>query len=398
MLYQIFILLCCPFLSFGLETKRQEKSFSLFSVLKWKNEGCQAVSDATLQGVCYTQQECDDLGGTADGNCAAGFGTCCIVSVSGTTASPGGTVTQNCTFIENVDYPSAEANTASYSYPVTKCSSEICQVRLDFITTNLAQPVAATGVCTAQDFITVTAGGGETIPTLCGDLSGQHLYFDAGNTNTAGTIAITTNSANAAGGTKNWRIKVSQIECSSSSRAPNGCLQYYFENVNTVSSFNWDGSTARSGTDGGLLANMDYKACIRQNKGMCAVEWTLASVTGTEDPFDLPVVTAANAANAQHQLAGCGTADTLAAGEGFVQIPGAVITNSPSLDIFCGSQLSSHVSTAGTGATVSSAVIATGIPFNIRLVANGNQGMEAGFSLQATQVPCGSRATGFHAI
>ena len=51
---------------------------------------------------------------------------------------------------------------------------EICQVRLDFITTNLAQPVAATGVCTAQDFITVTAGGGETIPTLCGDLSGQH--------------------------------------------------------------------------------------------------------------------------------------------------------------------------------------------------------------------------------
>ena len=51
-------------------------------------------------------------------------------------------------------------------------------------------------------------------------------------------------------------------------RAPNGCLQYYFENVNTVSSFNWDGSTARSGTDGGLLANMDYKACIRQNKGI----------------------------------------------------------------------------------------------------------------------------------
>ena len=34
---------------------------------------------------------------------------------------------------------------------------------------------------------------------------------------------------------------------------------------------------------------------------MCAVEWTLASVTGTEDPFDLPVVTAANAANAQVQ-------------------------------------------------------------------------------------------------
>ena len=41
---------------------------------------CQAVSDADLQGVCYTKQECDDNGGTEDGNCAAGFGTCCVIT------------------------------------------------------------------------------------------------------------------------------------------------------------------------------------------------------------------------------------------------------------------------------------------------------------------------------
>ena len=41
--------------------------------------GCQSVSDVNLQGVCYTKQECDDLGGEEDGNCAAGFGTCCII-------------------------------------------------------------------------------------------------------------------------------------------------------------------------------------------------------------------------------------------------------------------------------------------------------------------------------
>ena len=40
---------------------------------------CQSVSDTSLQGVCYTSQECSDLGGTADGNCANGFGTCCII-------------------------------------------------------------------------------------------------------------------------------------------------------------------------------------------------------------------------------------------------------------------------------------------------------------------------------
>merc|ERR1711963_1289033 len=197
MLNRIFILLCCPFLSLALLQERQEKSFSLFSVLKWKNTGCQSVSDVNLQGVCYTKQECDDLGGEEDGNCAAGFGTCCIIRVRGTTDNRGGTVTQNCSYIENVDFP-----------------------------------------------------------------------------------------ANAAGGTKSWRIKVSQIECDSTTRAPNGCLQYFLENTNTIQTFNWDGATTRAGADGGLLAAQDYRACIRQNAGMCTIQWTESVVTGTADAFD----------------------------------------------------------------------------------------------------------------
>jgi len=174
MLNRIFILLCCPFLSLALLQERQEKSFSLFSVLKWKNTGCQSVSDVNLQGVCYTKQECDDLGGEEDGNCAAGFGTCCIIRVRGTTDNRGGTVTQNCSYIENVDFPAAEAATATNTYMINKCSSEICQIRLDFVMGNFAQPVANTGQCTARDTVTVTSGGGESIPVLCGDITGQH--------------------------------------------------------------------------------------------------------------------------------------------------------------------------------------------------------------------------------
>ena len=37
---------------------------------------------------------------------------------------------------------------------------------------NLGQPTAETGVCT--DTLTTTAGGGEAIPVLCGDISTQH--------------------------------------------------------------------------------------------------------------------------------------------------------------------------------------------------------------------------------
>ena len=50
-------------------------------------------------------------------------------------------------------------------------------------------------------------------------------------------------------------------------RAPQGCLQYFFENVNTITSFNYDGNVGRSGTEGGVLANQDYRICIKQNSG-----------------------------------------------------------------------------------------------------------------------------------
>ena len=38
---------------------------------------CTAKSDTTMYGTCYTISECTSKGGTADGNCAAGFGACC---------------------------------------------------------------------------------------------------------------------------------------------------------------------------------------------------------------------------------------------------------------------------------------------------------------------------------
>merc|ERR1711963_560577 len=396
MLNRIFILLCCPFLSLALLQERQEKSFSLFSVLKWKNTGCQSVSDVNLQGVFYTKQECDDLGGEEDGNCAAGFGTCCIIRARGTTGNRGGTVTQNCSYIENVDFPAAEAATATNTYMINKCSSEICQIRLDFVMGNFAQPVANTGQCTARETVTVTSGGGESIPVLCGDMTGQHLYFDAGDANLAGTVAIATNAANAAGGTKSWRIKVSQIECDSTTRAPNGCLQYFLENTNTIQTFNWDGATARACADGGLLAAQDYRACIRQNAGMCSIQWAESVVTGTADAFDFNV-NGGDVLKAMHTIAQC--SDGMA-GKSYVQIPGASISNMASLDTFCGSVFSNNVDVGGingaaaNGAIVSGAVIATGVPFEIRFVSIGAANAEAGASLVATQIPCGVNPTG----
>ena len=38
---------------------------------------CDAASDGTQKGICYTSSECTSKGGKHDGNCAAGFGACC---------------------------------------------------------------------------------------------------------------------------------------------------------------------------------------------------------------------------------------------------------------------------------------------------------------------------------
>ncbi|KAG5870114.1 hypothetical protein JTB14_025997 [Gonioctena quinquepunctata] len=55
------------------------KLFSLFTVVQFNNSQCNATSSAgSYLGICYTAQECSDLGGTAVGNCANSYGVCCV--------------------------------------------------------------------------------------------------------------------------------------------------------------------------------------------------------------------------------------------------------------------------------------------------------------------------------
>ena len=53
-----------------------EARFSLFSIVQFKNEGCATQSTSggiARNGTCYTSTECQNKGGQASGNCAAGF-------------------------------------------------------------------------------------------------------------------------------------------------------------------------------------------------------------------------------------------------------------------------------------------------------------------------------------
>ena len=48
-------------------------------------------------------------------------------------------------------------------------------------------------------------------------------------------------------------------------RAPNGCLQYFTGIRNTVTSFNFDGTSAHA--TGGNLMTQDYNVCFRTEQG-----------------------------------------------------------------------------------------------------------------------------------
>merc|ERR1711892_292833 len=76
------------------------RAFSLFSIVQFPNAGCTGSSSSTTFGTCYTATECSAAGGSADGNRAAGFGVCCLI----TTNTCGSTISTNTTYIRNSGY------------------------------------------------------------------------------------------------------------------------------------------------------------------------------------------------------------------------------------------------------------------------------------------------------
>ena len=48
---------------------------SFFNIVTFPNDPCDA---GTLNGTCYTKEECSSKGGTNDGSCASGYGVCCL--------------------------------------------------------------------------------------------------------------------------------------------------------------------------------------------------------------------------------------------------------------------------------------------------------------------------------
>lgn len=334
---------------------REKKAFSLFSVVQFPNVECQPTKDGftDVTGICQSDTECSGAGGTDTGNCGSGFGKCCVF-IAETDATTTKTITQNMTIIQNTKYPTA-LTTASKTFTYNiKPSADTCMLRYDFINMDLL--AGTDGSCTDQFKITVPAGGTKP-PTLCGKSSGQHWYSDHGMSTTDTKIEVVTGAGTHS---RTWRVKVSQIECSSALKPPSICSQYLYDNTGFVESFN------RGLTLSVPLQSQDYQICFRAPPGMCKVALTPDAGTSSPDPFLLLA-----AATLSKQTAATCTAAQL--------IAGAVT--------YCGAKLNPTAESATDGILALTSTNSLPLSFQFKTLAVTTLGT-TGFRLQYSFQPC----------
>lgn len=139
---------------------------SLFSIIRFPNEEC--FDSSNQSGTCYTAFECKLLGGQPSSPCAAGFGSCCIVSRTCHV-----TTREKVVYFKNPSYPSADSDEKFCDLTVEMSDINVCQLRLDFLDFQLDPPT--NGAC-KDDYMEISASGmpPQTMPRLCGLNRNQH--------------------------------------------------------------------------------------------------------------------------------------------------------------------------------------------------------------------------------
>jgi len=265
-------------------SNRLSKLLPVFQVVRFPNDPCE-ISAGSKNGTCYTAEECSNKGGTNGGTCASGFGVCCIFTIG-----CGATSSENCTYFEVTGAVAGACRSR-----ICK-QTNICQIRLDFdtfiitgpVTTSLsiakatggmAAPTAKTAMshkttCATDQF---SVSNAPNVPTVCGTLTGDHIYFDTIETCHSlnfnfGTTAYGTTIPS----TRQFSIKVTQISCNDQNKAPNGCLQWHYgsSGIGYIKTFNYG--------EGIHLALQKQVMCIRREVGYCRVCFSADNVANVD--------------------------------------------------------------------------------------------------------------------
>merc|ERR1711997_526702 len=355
------------------QNRRPGKAFSLFSIVQFPNQQCTGASSTTTYGTCYTSSECSAKGGSADGNCAAGFGVCCVIY----TGTCGTSISTNTTYIRNPGYPSSytPSSAGSCTFSISKVSDDVCQLRLDFQTFSGFVPSTTAGSC--YDTLAMAGQTGVDPPSICGTNTGYHMYTEFGATSTD-TITMTLTWGSSGYTTaKTYNILARQISCTASWKAPTDCTQYFTGVSGSVQSYSY----------GQMLTGMYYMNCIRTEAGYCAIQWK-QSTTTSPDPFGIlsttPATTVAGAGHSPPTPTACTN--------GFISIPDLSMDGINTIPVPLGVAAYQSYQCGAVfgveGQATSAALISRKQPFVLGVYTSTTAEPGTGFNLDYTQLPC----------
>jgi len=369
---------------------KTKRAIGIFNVVKFPNDACDSTS-ASMNGTCYTAEECASKDGTASGECADGYGVCCVITVAcaGSTSENGTYLTQMASTTPATDTTTSQ----SCTYSICPRTSTVSRIRLDLTEFSIAGPTAADtdgsannaqgagsaiGHCTADSFSVTGA------PVICGTNMGQHMIVDSdGSTciSAAFSFGLSTTTSRA------YTIKVTQFESTNEMGGPAGCLQFFTGDTGTVNTFNWNDVATST-----HLANQNYDVCVRAGIDKCIICWsptTLGAIaTPVRGSFGISNgLTAIAAMPVNGAGAGeCGstvTAGVVTDSDDFILIPGGqtkaqaedFTTLTVGFDKFCGRFLAPTPLTAATAAD--SAICSTVLPFKLGVSFDGVEAVAA---------------------
>ncbi|XP_040568463.1 uncharacterized protein [Lepeophtheirus salmonis] len=346
-----------------------------------------------MNGTCLTANDCQSRNGSPGGTCAAGYGTCCIISLG-----CGGMSSSNNTY-----FTSSGTETGMCSVTICPCDSNVCQLRLEFESFMLAGPstistsaftiIKGTGVAgiggksTAvsqktlclSDTFSITSPGGATGPTICGINTGQHMIMPM-NSPSCNTLNM---NLRGGPGSANWRIRAIQTECNSEVRAPDGCTKFFFGPVShCLLTYNFDG--------GLHLGNQMENFCIRRERRMCSICYS----TAMDMDFDLTTKIAAGTKLSGDSGQCCNYGKTNQNHKGYdcIILPGKVFMSKALQNVLKANEF------CGRGKGIigpNNSVCTNSMPFRINFRSDGFESTNneasvnnKGFKIYAIQNPC----------
>lgn len=278
-------------------------------------------------GMCMSKKSCAASGGISAGSCGV-IGTCCIYQ-----GSCRSVVNANESYFVSPSFPNTQVDRLDPPICIFTLQRDnllhkwqpVCQIRVDFDEFTLAPPVNGSCSGLTDSFVVSGAANFNTsgLPEsgICGDMSGQHMYFNVDSEDVSQPLLLVINAANDRMFNRKWSIRIRQIACASAARAPSGCLQYHTASTGVIESFNFRGfsqlttgnqlqqqpapgviPSPGSGQNALLpspkyMSNLKYGVCVSQQALVCGIRWQASDFDLGGNRIDLSGVGASTPAS-----------------------------------------------------------------------------------------------------